>query len=63
MLSSIEILAQITNYVTDPSGNSYDATTQPGLFWGGFAFALGLLGFGFVLRLARRTGGSGSSDF
>jgi hypothetical protein len=60
ILSATSLCAQ-TNYVTDPAGNSYDATTQPAFFWSGFAVGLGFLGFGLILRLAR--GSAGSRDF
>jgi hypothetical protein len=60
LLSSAVTYAQ-SNTVSDWAGNTYDATTPSGYFWSGVGVGLLFYGFGWVLRLARRT--TGQTDF
>lgn len=53
--------AQTNDVVTDPSGQTWDATSDTGYFWAGFGTGLVFYGLGMVLRVARRT--TGGTDF
>jgi hypothetical protein len=43
----------MTNYITDPTGVLWLATTDMGYYWAGFGTGLIFFGFGMILRMAR----------
>lgn len=57
MMGAIFILAQAV--VTDPSGNTWSVDSDAGFYWAGFGVGLMFYGFGWILRMAKRT----TSDF
>ena len=52
----------MTNFIADPSGVLWSATSDMGYYWAGFGVGLFLVGFYIVLRMARNTG-KHSPDF
>ena len=52
----------MTNYITDPTGVLWLATTDMGYYWAGFGTGMIFLGFNLIMRMALRTG-KHTSDF
>jgi len=52
----------MTNYISDPSGVLWLATSDMGYYWAGFGVGLVFFGFSIVMRMARKSA-TGSSDF
>jgi hypothetical protein len=55
-------IQNMTNFITDPSGVQWLATSDMGYYWAGFGIGMMFFGFGLVFRLVRRVGGT-TSDF
>jgi hypothetical protein len=44
----------MTNFITDPSGVQWLATSSMGYYWSGFGVGLVFFSFGFIMRWACR---------